>query len=137
MEYAILSFRRRFIVAGRDNFCLLFQESVPLLHSAHPPSAQEMLPIDVDAMMAAARTISPNIALYVPRTCDVAELTALAAVTSHSPEDERDDLDACNGVGSRSKGEEELEQDEVAYFLKNECVPIPLTLHVKKEKNSN
>ena len=41
-----------------------------------------MLPVDVDAMMAAARGISHNIALYVPRTCDVAELTALAAVTS-------------------------------------------------------
>ena len=31
--------------------------------------------------------------------------------------------------------QEELEQDEVAYFLKNECVP--LALHVKKVKNSN
>lgn len=33
--------------------------------------------------------------------------------------------------------QEELEQDEVAYFLKNEYVPLPLALHVKKVKNSN
>ena len=76
--------------------------------------------MDVDAMMAAARSISPNIALYVPRTCDVAELTALAALHPEIGEgnDNDDDEDDDKGddadpppAGGRRVGQVEIEQN--------------------------
>ena len=79
-----------------------------------------MLPIDADLMMAAARNISPNIALYVPRTCDVAELTSFAnPKTSLDPisssarqgEEEREGSESGEAQNSSFRAQIEIEQN--------------------------